>query len=585
MKPETLIFFLVLFIGFIALWKEKRHPAAIFFIMITVFTITGIITPEEAIKGFSNPHIITIVLLIVLSNVIKRTKIVEGVLSRFLSHSLSSGSYTFRMMLIVSSFSAFFNNTPIVAFMMPYVDRWSRLKGISSSKFMISLSYAAIVGGTATLMGTSTNLVINALYTDKGNESLGFFEFLPVGIVLIFAAALYMTFIGIRLLPERKNTRNQFSSNTNDYLVEVRVSNDFEGIDCSVSDAKLRNLKELFLVEIKRGENNIYPVSKDEKIKEGDILTFAGNTSGINSLVHDRKGLKLYQDLEYDKEANDIIEATISINSSLNNQKIKDSDFRSRFKAAIIGVCRDGEKIKGKIGNIILKPGDSLLLLTDDEFSDNRNDNDFHILSKIQGNRFVPDIKNLTAILAVPFLLIGILSGFFNLFHGLLIVISFFLLFNITSISQMKKDVDLNIFVVAALAMALGKAVENSGTAQMIADLIKQDISGLGTLAVLFTVFIISNILTEFMANTAVASVVLPIVFSISSMTSISLKPLVLLTAYGASSCFMTPIGYQTNLMVYSAGNYKFKDFFRSGVFFSILYMFVSVFMIYFLYF
>ncbi|WP_457642992.1 SLC13 family permease [Persephonella sp.] len=581
---EIIVLSVVLFIVLL-LYFEIFHPAAVFFMAVAVLVITGILTPEEALSGFSNEQIATIVLLLVVSNVIQKIGIINVYFSKFLKENLSYKKFLSRMFLSVSSLSAFMNNTPIVAMLIPYVYNWGKKNKISPSKLLIPLSYAAILGGTVTLIGTSTNLLINGLSVDNGLKSFGVFDFAYVGIPAVLAGFLYMLIWGHKLLPEREDVLDTFLRRRKEYLVETIVRKGSPLIGKSVKEAGLRNLKGLFLIEIIRQNKRIYPVSPKEIIEENDLLIFAGQTEAVSDLVSSKIGLSLPDFCRVDGEKAEIVEVVVSNNSSLINKRVKDTEFRAKFDAAILAVHRNGERLRGKIGEIVLKPGDLLLLITGKDFWQRTEDTtDFYVVSKVRDIINV-DIKVGNFVL-LGFVTVVILSaiGFLPLFTGLILLIAAIVLFKVSSYADIKKGIDINLAIIAALSLAIGKAILITGAAEKITSVILDIFFPFGVLGVLVGIYIITNILTEFITNLAAASMVFPIAVTTAQSLNVEPTAFILAVAYGASASFITPIGYQTNLMVYGVGNYKFKDFIRIGFPISVLYAIICISLLYILF-
>ena len=570
---EIIVVLIVLVFLVIGLYKEFFHPAALFLFGVTIFVVFGILTPKEALSGFSNEQIATIILLLLVSNTIQKVGIINFYFSKFLKETLSYKSFLKRMFLSVSTLSAFLNNTPIVALLIPYVYEWSRKRHISPSKLLIPLSFAAILGGTITLIGTSTNLLINGFLLENNLNPFELFDFAYVGIPATLIGFFYIYFLGNKLLPERKDILDSFLEKKKEYLVETVIKKGSPLIGKNIKEANLRNLKGLFLVEVIRKGKKISPVSPSEILEEDDILIFAGQTTSVVDLVSSFKGLSLPEACIVNEEKVDIVEVVISNNSSLINKKVRDTDFRAKYDAAIIGVHRNGEKLKGKIGEIVLRPGDLLLLVTGKDFWKRVEDTtDFYIISKVR-ELYNIDLKKGNLILA-GFILIIILSALkiVPLFVGLLTFISVLVISKITTYAEIKKGIDVNLIIIAALSIAIGKAIVSSGMADFLALNLIKLFSPVGVIGALIGVYLLTNILTEFVTNVAAASIAFPVAISTANHLSLDYVPFVLAVAYGASASFLTPIGYQTNLMVYAVGNYRFKDFIIVGLPLSFIY-------------
>ena len=579
MSFDSLVLVVLLFFLLFALYRELFHPAATFMIVITLLVLLGILEPKEALQGFSNPQVAVIVLLLVITSVLRKFKTTAFLFKKVISDNLSYKSFILRLMVLTSFLSSFLNNTPVVATLIPYVYNWGRKKGISPSKLLIPLSYAAILGGTATLIGTSTNLVVNALYVDAGYPPLSMFDFVLVGAPAIFLGVTYMYLLGYRLLPNRKDAIKSFYEKKREYLIETVVPSDSPVAGKTVQEAKLRNLKGLFLAEIVRGKEKILPVSPEDRIQKGDILIFVGETEKIVELVKGEWGLKLPLACSINTErTSEIVEAVIPQNSSLSGKKVRDTDFRAKYDAVILAVHRNGEKLSGKVGEIVLKPGDLLLILTGKDFWKRVSDtDDIYVMSK------VTELDRINEKYGVGLLFLFVLTvllssfGIIPLFNGLLLLLSLLVVLKVTTYGEIRKRIDLNLAIIAALSIAIGHAMVKTELADFLASNLINLVEPLGITFALLMVYLITNVLTEFVTNIAAASISFPIALSVAKHFSVNPKAFVLAVAFAASASFLTPIGYQTNLMVYSAGNYRFSDFVRVGFPLALSYMFLTI--------
>ena len=571
---STVLIISILLLIFL-LYKEIFHPAATFMIVVSILIIFGVLKPEEALAGFSNEQIAIIALLIIISSILKDFKATYLLFRKFLKENLTYRSFLLRLMTTVSISSAFINNTPIVATFIPHVFHWGKRKNIPPSKLLIPLSYAAILGGTLTLIGTSTNLVINGLTIKAGYKPFHLLDFSKIGFFTVSAGIVYMLTIGYRLLPERKDAISSFIEKKRRYLIETFIPSGSPLAGKTVKEANLRNLPGLFLVEILRKDEKITPVSPEDKIKENDILIFAGDTEKIVELIENFNGISLPEVCSLNREKLELVEALIPFNSSLIGKKVKETNFRAKFDAAIVAVHRNGENLHGKIGEIILQPGDLLILITGKDFWEMVSESDdIYVINKLSEISTEEEEKKAVLILA-GFILAILLSAIkiIPIFNSLLILISLLVIFKIAPYIKIKKSFDLNLIIIAALSIAIGKAMLTTGLADQIATFTTHFSKPFGILGALIILYLITNILTEFVTNLAAASISFPIAISISKELAVNPKGLILLVAFAASASFITPIGYQTNLMVYGPGNYKFKDFLKVGLPLSILYM------------
>lgn len=581
---ETVVVLVVIVFIIISLYKEVFKPITTFLIAIGVFGVFKILSPKEMLEGFANEQIAVIILLLIIGSIIQKTSVVDLLFGYIFNRAKNYKGFLARMMLYVSSSSAFLNNTPLVAMMMPFVHGWCRKKNVAPSKLLIPLSYAAILGGSATLIGTSTNLLVNGMAIESGYDLINIFDFSYVGLPMIIIGFLYMLFWGHRLLPEKKDVLTSFSDYSREYLVEAKIENDSYLIGKTVKQANLRNLKGLFLVEIVRGMNRFSPVSPNRMLQAKDRLIFAGETDNIVDLIKSAKGLSLNysNDLVLQERAN-VVEVIVSPNSLLVNKKVRKVNFRAKYDAAIIAVHRNGEKLSGKIGDIVLNAGDVLLLVTGKGFyMRSESENDFYYISTVN------EIHNITRknrIILLGGLVLAIMLSalkLISLFKALIVLLVLIIVSKIASLTEIRKAIDFNLIAIAGLALGLGKAMINTGTAEMIAGHVVSVMAPLGVIGILMGLYLITNLLASYMTNIAAVSIIFPISLSIgehllSTNQTDSLIPFILIVAYGAAANFISPIGYMTNIMVYGSGNYSFTDFFKVGLPLTLLHLIVTV--------
>lgn len=577
---------IVLALLVVSLYTEFYSPAKTFFLAIVVLVVFDILTPQEVLSGFANEQIAIIMLLLVIGGVLNRSSVLDLLFKKLFHPIKSYSAFIWRMMLGVAGTSAFVNNTPIVAILIPHVYKWGKANNIRASKLMIPLSYAAILGGTATLVGTSTNLLVNGLAIENGHKGFGIFDFSIVGFPLIFLGVLYMRFFGHKFLDSKIDPLDEFKESSRNYIVELRVKNDSELIGKTVEEAHLRHLKSVFLVEIIRDNEPITPVSPNEIIYSEDVLLFAGDVNSITDLLEDLPGLYVPKVSEnFNEEHNELIEVIIAPSSLIANKTIKESDFRSKFDASVVAIHRHGEKIDGKIGNIVLQQGDVLLLLTGRDFEKRAAIKpNFYVLSKVKDLSKL-DVRRSLIIITGLLLSIALSAfGVLSLFSSLIILLGIMTVGKIISFRELKNLVDTNLLVLAAFALALGTAIYKTGIADILADNMIVLLKPFGIIGLLAAIYLITNILTEFMTNIAAASLSFPLAMAIAVNSNLEPTPFILIVAIAASASFITPIGYQTNLMVFGPGGYSFKDFFKVGLPLSLIYMVTTILIISFTY-
>jgi len=558
-----------------ALYKEFVNPAIIFFLSAVALVLGKIITPQELLAGLSNLQIIIIFLLVIVTAGI-RGLVGNQFFTTLFKPGLKPKQFLLRMMVFVSSISAFLNNTPIVAFMIPYVKDWAQKAGAPASKFLIPLSFATVLGGMITVIGTSTNLVLQGLIQDYKLPLLGFEDFFYLGVIVTLIGWAYFYFIGYRLLPSNTGKLDVVKGNLKEYIVETEVFQGSKLIGQSVKDAGLRNLSDLFLVEIVRGAEVISPVAPEEKLEQGDLLFFSGNTESIYNLIKENNGLGVHK-ATLESGQFTFLEAVVPANSDLIGVKIKNSDFRKKYDASIVAVHRDGKRVSGKVGETELQGGDFLLLVTDEDHEKALNSTNLFFLSvpkSIEAAK--PSWFRYLGFLSFGILLLGVVNVI-PLFFASLLVLCGFIFLKVIGRNEIREELDLGLLMVLVCSLAVGVALEKSGTASLIAGWLIDAGKSFGPVAALGVLFVVTVLLTSLITNAAAVAIVFPVAMAMSSQLNLPSTPFFAAIAFAASGCFLTPIGYQTNLMVYGPGGYNFKDFVRVGGPFTIIYVVVCV--------
>lgn len=570
-----------LIIGLIVvLYKDLVRPVIAFFIIALVLLITDTITTKDFMGGFANEQILVVLILIMLSDVIQRTAVMDLAFKNIFKPSMSYRGFLTLLGFVVAPISAFVNNTPLVAILMPYVYDWSKKKGISPSKVLIPLSYITILGGTITLVGTSTNLVVNGFVVDAGYPSLGMFDFTLVGISVAVVGILYIAFLGPSLLPDRKDALSSFREKSREYVTETFLKSNSPLIGKTIEEAGLRKLQGLFLVEIIRGDERIAPVSPKQSLEANDKLIFAGETSTILELIKTNNGIELPDSTRLSKsESMDVKEIVISSNSDLIGKIVKETNFRGKYDAAIIAINRNGERITGKLGEVELMTGDLLLLITGDAFEErSANEQDFHIISSVDKIHKIPLYKTYTVLLGTAAAFVVSAIGWMSLFESLLILMSIIAMMQIVRFNDLKRSFDVDMYLILVLALSLGKAIVNSGLDKEISAGMLNVVEPIGSnIAALAIIYLVTNILAMLVTNKAAVAIMFPVALSAAKTLGLDPTPFFLAIAFAGCAEFMTPYGYQTNLMVYGPGGYKFKDYIKIGWGLSLIYFLVAV--------
>ncbi|WP_085522174.1 SLC13 family permease [Tuberibacillus sp. Marseille-P3662] len=572
---------------------EVARPDMILFSVLTLFLLTGVLTPELALQGFSNEGMLTIALLFIIAGAIRKSGFFDRLISRVLKSDRKPKWNLFKMMVPLSGLSAFVNNTPIVVTFTPIIRKWCEDHQLSPSKFLIPLSYCTILGGMITLMGTSTNLVVHGWLTDREYQGFSLFQLAIVGIPAAIVGLIYIATIGYKLLPNYKALSETFDENAREYLAEMAVEPHYAYLNQSIERAGLRNLQGLFLIEIIRGDERISPVNSTTQIQSGDRLIFTGMVSTIAELQK-IKGLRLESDSDLsldtlESKNSQLVETVVSHQSSLLYSKLKDTQFRGKYDAAVIAVHRNNERIKSKIGDITLKPGDTLLLLAGADFMKRHSQyNDFYVVTPLDTTLVSEqEAKSETrkGWIAVSTLLVMILMVTFqvlSMFKAMALAVIILLVTKVITPEEAKKNVQFNILLLIASALGIGTALDKTGAASWVASGLVQIGQPLGIVALLFIIYILTNIFTETITNSAAAAMMIPIAVSTAEQVDVDPTAFAVIVAIAASAAFITPIGYQTNLIVYGPGRYRFVDYAKIGTPLNLIVMIMAVTIVYF---
>ena len=568
------IVFLIVF-----LYKEWLAPTMTFFIAIVTLVLFNIITPKTALEGFANEQLATIVLLLILGQILNKSEAVDTIFRKFLKKSDTPNQFKLKMLSSVGISSAVFNNTPLVAMLMPFVYSWAKTKNQPVSRYLLPLSYASILGGCITLIGTSTNLIVSALAEEYGQPALNMFDFTPIGLTMFILGTLYLFFFGNKILRKRVlATKNKITSSRK-FFFETAIESHSKLIHKKVQESGLRQLEGLFLVEIVRNKKAIRPVNPQEILQDGDHLFFAGKAKEIVNLDTRNLGLSYPNTVDFlTKGKMELIELVVSHNSKFSGILIKDSNFRANFNATILAIHRNGERVWGQLGNIELRAGDVLLVMPGPDFHKRiMTSNSFYSISTTKSKKAIDNNKALILFIGMFTAIILTATGILPLFKSLLVLLLFSIFSKITNYKDIKSAIDFNLIVIIALGLALGKAIMASGTDQLITAGITPLYNQVGIIGLMMIIFLITNALASLITAKAAVSVAVPIVITMATQFDIEPKAFIMLVAFAGAANFITPIGYQTNLMVYGPGGYSFKDFFKVGFPLTAMYLFITV--------
>jgi di/tricarboxylate transporter len=552
----------------VALTTNRFPPSAIVLGATTGLLVVGVIDADEAFAGFSNPAPITVAALYVLARAAQKTGLLAPVTARLLGDHTGASALA-RLTLPVAGASAFLNNTPLVAMLMGDVVGWAKRKQTSASRFLLPLSYAAILGGTVTVLGTSTNLVVSGLLEQRGLGGFSLFEVTRVGLPAAVAGLVVIVIGAPRLLPERLSAQEQVETQAREFVVAMEVVAGGSVDGQSVAGAGLRDLDGVYLVEIERGAEVITPPNPDVVLRGDDVLTFAGRIDEILDLQR-RRGLRSAEQehvLAVDRPGHTFFEAVIGRSSLLAGQTLKQARFRSRYQGAVVAIHRDGQRVDAKLGEVVLRPTDTLLVLARPGFAQRwRANTDFLTVAHIGGE--APTSTRKAPIVGAAALAIVLLAAFdvMPILHGALLAAAALIATRVLSFSEARDAIDLDVILLIGAAFGLGAAIEVTGLAEEVAGGFTDALGGFGTVGLVLGIVLATSLLTELVTNNAAAVVVLPIALSIAGPAGLDPRAIAVAVAVTASASFLTPIGYQTNTMVYGPGGYRFTDYLRLGI-------------------
>lgn len=568
----------------VALVRDVARPDVVFLVGLGVLLLAGAVTPEDAFSGFSNPAVLAVGALFIVAAGLEET----GALKAFDRVIFGSGSdlrtVLPRMLLPTAGLSAFVNNTPIVAILAPRVQRWAQNTGISPSKVLIPLSYAAIAGGMVTLIGTSTNIIVSGLLEEAGYAGFGLFDLTWIGLLAVTCVVTFFTFVGCRLLPEGEVRHEPHDDGLREFLFEARVGEKAPMAGKTPYEAGLHSLVDAELVHIRRGDD-IVLVEKHVTLAQGDVLMFTGKTSVLEELLQ-RPGLEPVVPLSRTgaPRTRPLFDAVVSDTSSLVGRSLRETTFRERYQAVVLAIQRRDERIEGPLRRVPIKPGDLLLVEASEGFDErwNANRSEFYMVSARRAgktkrlDRKAPRAFFILAVM-IPVIGLRLLPLATAAFTAALAMIASGCL----SVRMARRALNLEVLILLAAALGLGRAVGATGLTEMAADTLLHLSAG-GIIAVLVGLYVITNVLTELVTHKAAAVLMLPVALALAVELGVEPKAFALTVAVAAAASFMTPVGYQTNLMVMAAGEYRVRDYLRVGLPVSVLVMLSTTVVIFF---
>jgi di/tricarboxylate transporter len=557
----------VLAIMFALLARDRYPPSGILMAGLTTLVLVQVVSPEEGFSGFANQAPLTVSALYVVAGGARRTGLLTGFTASLLGGGGGRRSLG-RLCLPAAGLSALFNNTPLVAMLMPEVSAWARRRHLPVSQFLMPLSFAAILGGTATLIGTSTSLVVSGVLVQQGREPLGLFEQTPVGLPVAVVGLAVLIGVAYRWIPDRGDPALAAVDALREFALHLEVAPDGPLVGRTVADAGLRHLSGVFLADLVRDERHIGPVSPEEVLVGGDLLIFVGDAENVLDL-RARPGLAppAEQGMILDQAREPLyFEAVVGRESPLVSRTLREVGGRSGYRATAVAIHRAGDAVRGKLGDVELQAGDTLVLLAGSDLRKARGAmQDFLVLAPLDDAVAVTS-RGARAVAVALAMFVGLAAtGLVSILEASLVAAGIVVATRVLTFAEAKRSVNLDVVVMIAASLGIGTAVESSGLAADAAGVITGAFGGAGAIGVVLGVLLTTLLLTEIVTNNAAAAVVVPIALRAADEVGVDLRMMAVGVAVMASCSFLTPIGYQTNAMVYGPGGYRFVDFTRVG--------------------
>lgn len=579
MELQGVLTLMTLFSVLVTLIFTRFQPDVVMVSAMAFLLIVGILGPAEAFAGFGNPGIITIAILYVVAAGLKETGAVELIARHLLGHPKTARSAQLRMIAPTGLLSAFMNNTAVVAIFIPAIQGWARRLGIPVSKLLLPLSYAAILGGTCTLIGTSTNLVVDGMLQSSKGIHLDLFEVAWLGVPLLLVGGSFLVLFGSRLLPDRGGVSEELEQ-VREYGVEVEVIATGVLVGRTITEAGLRAMNFGYLTEIVREGRLITAVEPDRVLQGGDRLYFIGApecASELRRIQGLRPANGNVDKLDIANHQRCLVEAVLGPEFPSLGKTIRESRFRTRFKAVIFSLSREGKRVPGKLGDISFRIGDTLLLEASHDFVEQyRFRRDFLLVSALNDST-PPDFRKAPMALSILAMMVAIsASGLLSIVQAGFIAAAVMVATGCITASSARLSIDYPVLIVIGASFALGNAMTLTGASSWLVEALLGDLN-MSPWHALIIVYVLTVMFTEVITNNAAAILMFPIAMAVAEQLGVSVLPYAIAVMFAASASFITPWGYQTNLMIYGPGRYQFTDYVRIGVPLSLLTGAVSV--------
>ncbi|GGK33464.1 SLC13 family permease [Aliivibrio fischeri] len=545
----------------VSLLASKLKPSVIFAGSAFIAFMLGMIDLPSLARNFTNSSLLTLVLLILSSCALEKTRLISWV-GRYISEG-RLGSVVGKLGLSTALLSSFTNNTAVVVSLIGAIKRNQRH---APSRLLIPLSYAAILGGTLTLIGTSTNLIINSFVEDTGLPSLSFFAPTTIGLAVLFGGLLILIPLSY-LLPQYDESHQDELP----YFLEARVEGGSPLVGKSISENNLRALRKLFLAEVIRNGKTIPSVDPDMILLAGDRLLFCGDIESVTTL-QEINGLTLFG--QHHLNGQNLLEVVVSQSASIRGKSIKSAQFRERFDAVVVAIRRGHERLEGGLGKIELQAGDTLILVPGKDFEQSKQQlkREFVIISDLDSAAKLDGDKSALVLIGFAAVITAALLDVFPIIKGLSVYLLGMLALGIINLGEIRRRFPIDIVVIVGAALSIAQLMLSSGLSVQLGEMFIELFNGWGVMGALIAVYLITLVLTELITNNAAAALAFPIGYSMALGYGVDPMPFIMAVLFGASASFISPYGYQTNLLVFSVGNYTLLDYVKVGLPMSIIY-------------
>lgn len=586
MNFEMIFVFAVLLLAVYLFVTEKLPVDLVALIVMALLLVSGIVTPAEGLAGFSNTATITIAAMFILSAGLFRTGAVTFIgvfINRIFKNSFWIAILL--VMIIVGVLSAFINNTPVIAIFLPILLGAARETGISASKILMPVSFASMFGGVCTLIGTSTNILVSSIAEKNNLPAFTMFEFAPLGLIMFAVGTAYLLLVGIRLIPERRGQGDLTESFAlSEYLTEIVLLPQAASVGSKIRNSALVRDLDINIIEIRRGDERIQQPTGDVVLLADDILLVRCNLDEIRAL-QERSGIRFKPQTKWGDESITsedfrLVEAVIDPNGPLVGSTLQRSNFRENYGATVLAIRHNGKLLREKLSDTVLSAGDLILVeIHVDRLNAFKRSGDLIVTSEQQTVEFRRN-KVVIAVAVVAGVILAASLNFAPIVVTATVGAIVLILTRCITLDEAYQAIEWKIIFLLAGVLSLGVALENTGAARLISTQLISTVGTLGLIALVSAFYILTSLLTEMMSNTATAALLAPIAIATAATLGVNPQPFLVAVTFAASASFMTPVGYQTNTMIYGPGQYKFADFIKVGTPLNIIFWLLATFLI-----